>query len=388
MSIKSWSITDAEADLHQEQFSLSPTDMPGFGDNWGVKRRTLRGGLREGVDLIEVDTGRMRLAILPTRGMGIWRAETNDGQVLGWESPVHGPVHPQWVPLVEPSGLGWLEGFDELMVRCGLENNGAPAFDDQGQLLYPLHGRVANRPAQQVSVILDDRAGTITVRGVVEETRFHFQKLRLTASVTLAIGSTSFTMDDKIENIGGTEAGMQMLYHTNFGEPMVGDGAQLVAPVREVAPHDPHAAAAIDSWQVYGPPTAGAAEQVFFADLIVDGNNQTQVLLKAADGASGAAMRFSTAQVPYFTVWKNMVASADGYVTGIEPGTNFPNPRTFETEQGRVVKLQAGEAWTAQVSVDWLKSAAEVTAVEQAIGKLQGSVTPTVHSQPKPEWTP
>ena len=83
-----------------------------------------------------------------------------------------------------------------------------------------------------------------------------------------------------------------------------------------------------------------------------------------------------------------MVASADGYVTGIEPGTNFPNPRTFETEQGRVVKLQAGEAWTAQVSVDWLKSAAEVTAVEQAIGKLQGSVTPTVHSQPKPEWTP
>ena len=40
-----------------------------------------------------------------------------------------------WVPLTEPSGLGWLSGFDELMVRCGLESNGAPDFDDSGQML-------------------------------------------------------------------------------------------------------------------------------------------------------------------------------------------------------------------------------------------------------------
>ena len=49
---------------------------------------------------------------------------------LGWKSPVHGPVHPNFVPLNEPSGLGWLDGFDELFVRCGLESNGAPDFDD------------------------------------------------------------------------------------------------------------------------------------------------------------------------------------------------------------------------------------------------------------------
>ena len=41
--------------------------------------------------------------------------------------------------------------------------------------------------------------------------------------------------------------------------------------------------------------------------------------------------------MPWFTQWKNTTSVADGYVTGIEPGTNFPNPRTYEGEQGRVI---------------------------------------------------
>ncbi len=380
MPTKTWILSETD-------FDLVSTDMPGLGEGWHVTKRTLHGGLQDGVELIEVDTGRMRLAILPTRGMGIWRAELRGGERLGWQSPVHGPVHPKFVPLTDPSGFGWLEGFDELVVRCGLESNGGPVFDARGQLVYPLHGRIANRPAQHVSILLDDSAGTITVRGVVEETRFHFQKLQLTASITLEIGSTSFTMDDEIKNGGGTPAGMQMCYHTNFGEPLLGNGAQVVAPVREVAPHDPEATAQVDSWNKYGPPTAGAPEQCFFFDLLSDENNQTQVLLKNAKNNAGAALRFNTKQLPHFTVWKNMVASADGYVTGLEPSTNFPNPRTFEEEQGRVVKLAAGEAWSTRVAVDWLTTPEEVAASEQAVCKLQGDVAMQVCSGPKPEWS-
>lgn len=381
MPTKTWKLTETN-------FDLAPTDMPTLGDGWSVSKRTLHGGLQDGVELIEVDTGQMRLAILPTRGMGIWRAKRPSGEKLGWQSPVQGPVHPKHVPLTEPSGLGWLDGFDELVVRCGLESNGEPVFDEAGRLQYPLHGRIANRPAQQVTVTLDDSAGTITIRGVVEETRFHFQKLQLTASIVLKVGSTSFTLDDEIKNIGGTTAGMQMLYHINFGEPMIGDGAQLVAPVREIAPQSPPSGEVIDTWQTYGPPTAGAGEQVFFFDLLSDENNQTQVMVNSADGTSGAAMRFNTQQLPSYTVWKNMVASADGYVTGLEPGTNLPNSRLFEKEKGRVIELAAGQTWTAQVTVDWLTSAEQVATTETAIQKLQGNTPVQVSTTPKPEWSP
>ena len=123
-------------------------------------------------------------------------------------------------------------------------------------------------------------------------------------------------------------------------------------------------------------------------DLLSDDDSQTEVLLKNADSTAGAAMRFNTAQLPSYTVWKNMVASEDGYVTGLEPGTNFPNARPFEQEQGRVIELQAGETWSAKVSVDWLTSAVEVQASEAAVRQLQGDVRPQVHTEPKPGWSP
>ena len=107
---------------------------------------------------------------------------------IGWKSPVRGPVHPSLVDLGEPSGLGWLDGFDELFVRCGLESNGAPEFDEKtGRLKYPLHGRIGNKPAHHVEVSVDGDSGEIKVTGVVEESRFHFLKLRMTATITTKV---------------------------------------------------------------------------------------------------------------------------------------------------------------------------------------------------------
>ena len=76
-----------------------------------VRSRRLAGGLREGISLVELIAGDTKLFILPERGLGIWKMLVGDVE-LGWQSPVAGPVHPTFVPLAEPSGLGWLDGFD------------------------------------------------------------------------------------------------------------------------------------------------------------------------------------------------------------------------------------------------------------------------------------
>jgi hypothetical protein len=386
----SWIITDVDNHIQQDEFHITAADLPDStraskeraaeeqaqrDADWSVTQRVLHGGLSEGVRLIEIDNGRMKLMILPTRGMGIWRAKLEQEQVLGWRSPIRGPVHPQWVPIGEPSGLGWLEGFDELAVRCGLESNGEPDFDEQGHLRYPLHGRIANRPAYHVEVIVDDTAGTITVRGLIEESRFHFQKLRLLAAVTTSLNSTSFTIHDQVENFGGTDAEMQMLYHINLGEPLLEEGARIVAPIHKAEPHDLAAIANTQTWDRYETPTADAPEQCFFLDLISDDDKQTQVMLKNANGTSGVSLQFDNRTLPCFTVWKNMVASADGYVTGLEPATNFPNKRSFETQHGRVISLSPGATWSAQVTVDWLTTLTQVTEAEKDVQKLQDSVS-------------
>ena len=369
MHSKSWTLTDVANDIHEGDFCTSASDFLDSQGSWKVSQRRLYGGLSDGVDLIELDNGRLRLSVIPTRGMGIWKAEIGD-ETLGWRSPVRGPVHPKFVPLFDPSGLGWLDGFDELIVRCGLESNGAPEFNEKGQLVYPLHGKIANRPAHFVEVEIDDDAGTITLRGMVEESRFHFQKLRLTASVTTAFDSSSFTINDTVENFGGTPAEMQMLYHINFGSPLLASGDRLVAPVRSVRHRTSDEPAITKNWEVYGPPTVGTTEDCFYLDLQADESGLAQVLLKSAEGSDGTLIGYDTKSLPCFTLWKNLVASEDGYVTGLEPGTNYPDERTTEAQHGRVVQLAPGETWSTKVAIERLSSTSEVESVQETIRNL------------------
>ena len=175
------------SDVYVEQISLGPEQVGGRARGYSVVKRTLQGGLRDGVDVIEVHNGRLRFVVVPTRGMGIWRAGCGD-LLFGWQSPVKGPVHPAFVNLWEPSGIGWLSGFDELLVRCGLESNGAPEFRPNGALRWPLHGRIANTPAHKVEVAIDGDSGEIVIRGIVDEARLFGNKLRLATTIRTQVG--------------------------------------------------------------------------------------------------------------------------------------------------------------------------------------------------------
>lgn len=385
MPVKSWTLTDVAAGVHLEQAAIGPGAVGGAAQDYAVALRTLRGGLSDGVQVVRVTCGDLACDILPTRGMGLWKVWLR-GAEIGWQSPVRGPVHPKFVPLAEPSGLGWLDGFDELLVRCGLESNGAPEFAANGRLLYPLHGRIANRPAHQVQVAIDGDAGEVTVTGVVEETRFLFRKLRMTSSVTLKVGETSVRVRDEVENLSGGPTEIQMLYHINFGEPMLDPDSRFVAPIKQLMPRDPRAAEGIATWNQYAPPVACYAEQVYYMELLAAADGRTQTLLRNASGTRGVSVRVNKQQLPCYTLWKNTISAPDGYATGLEPGTNFPNPRTHEGRQGRVVKLAAGAKTAFDLQLDVHGNATEVAQAEAAIAALQAGAAPQVFDQPQAGW--
>ena len=100
---------------------------PGLAPAWSVTKRTLRGGRRDGVDLIEVDNGALSFAIVPTRGMGLWKGSLpGRSRWAGTRRSATGRSTRRSSTSMDRGGLGWLDGFDELLVRCGLESNGAP----------------------------------------------------------------------------------------------------------------------------------------------------------------------------------------------------------------------------------------------------------------------
>jgi hypothetical protein len=394
MPVKTWKLIDQASGVVEPGF-LRVGDRE-LGEI-GVVKRTWAGGLADGVVTVEINNGKMQIDVLPTRGMGIWKvtpyAQRGDtgappaDTTIGWQSPVRGPVHPAFVDLGEPSGLGWLDGFDELLVRCGLESNGAPEFDEKtGRVKYPLHGRIANKPAHKVDLTIDTDREEIKLVGVVEETRFHFLKLRMTSTLTTKFGSSSFTIRDEVENFSASPTTMQMLYHVNFGLPLLDGGSRVVLPAKTVVPRNAHAASGIKTWDSYAAPEPGFEEMVYFFDLHANADGTTRTLLKNAHATRGVSLVFNTQQLPCFTVWKNTTGASDGYVTGLEPGTNYPNPRSFETAKKRVVNLAGGAKQVFDLTMEIHATPAEVASAEAAVAKIQAGRAPQIRTEPQAEW--
>ncbi len=83
-------------------------------------------------------------------------------------------------------------------------------------------------------------------------------------------------------------------------------------------------------------------------------------------------------QVPYFIQWKNTLAAEDGYCTGLEPSTNYPNAKGYERDHGRVISLPPGQTYRIELDVGVHSSAAEVQKTEQSLVALQKQ-PPRIH---------
>ncbi len=395
----SFTLTDLASDTWLDAFDLAGADLgQGAGPAWSVSKRTLRGGRRDGVDLVRVDNGRVALAILPTRGMGIWKADDR-GVGLGWKSPVvDGPVHPGFVNLADRGGLGWLDGFDELMVRCGLAHNGAPyavevpasADSPPRQVVHGLHGRIANIPAHHVSIHVEDAPPrAITVEGRVAESTLFLAQLELTTRITTVPGANRVVVRDAVTNLSDRPGTLQLLYHWNFGPPYLGEGSTFAAPIDTLVPRDPRAAEGLDRWPDFGPPEPGFAEQAYLCHLRGEGpEGRTLAMLQSPRKDRAIVLRFRRSELPCFTLWKNTGGLRDGYVAGLEPATNFPNPRPFEERRGRVVPVPPGATFTAETILEVLDTPEEVAAVAREIQAIQAREPPTIHPSPVEPFAP
>jgi hypothetical protein len=375
-----WVLTDVEKGTWVESLKLSAKELGMRGASAAsVRKRVLRGGLSDGVDVVEVNNGVLSFVVVPTRGMGLWKGEYK-GNAIGWDSPVQGPVNPMFVHANERGGLGWLGGFDECIVRCGLESNGSPGTDivpnnmgDPTEMTLCLHGRIANIPARYVAVeVLKGNPPELCITGIVDEAMLFCPQLRLITRIRTRIGSNAFTISDEIVNLKSTDSEMQMLYHCNFGKPFMDKGARLIVPASETAPRSAYPAKEVEEWSLYQGPIPGFIEQCFWHVPIGDSKGNTVALLRNAAGNKGVAVRFNVNQLPCFTQWKNTGAESDGYVTGLEPAVNYPNSRVFERKQGRVIKMAPGQKYRIDLTVEVCGDARGVQKLEQEIGEIQG----------------
>jgi len=397
-------LTDVTADHHVATFDLAASDLGGDPSRppWSVRQRTLRGGRRDGVDRITLDNGSLVVEIVPTRGMSLWRGAFR-GDRLGWDSPVQGgPVHPSLIRLEDRGGLGWLDGFDEMMVRCGLSHNGAPfevsdpadpdpAAPPPRRTMYPLHGRIGNTPAHYVALHVEEDGPetTLTIEGRVAESALFHPQLELSTRITTTPGSNRLTVRDVITNRSDQPGEFQLLYHWNFGPPYLGDGATFHAPIETLVPRTPRAAEGISTYATFAGPTPGFAEQVYLAHLVGLGpDGTTLAMLLDPTRTKAVVLRFRRRELPCFTLWKATGGLRDGYVTGLEPGTNFPHALPFEKTRNRVVRLDPGAEHLAETTLEIFNTPGAIAKVLEEVQTLQQSHLATIHPHPTEPFAP
>ena len=151
-------------------------------------------------------------------------------------------------------------------------------------------------------------------------------------------------------------------------------------------PTNAHAATDIADWNVFSPPQAGYVEQCYFLELAADADGLAMIVLHDSEARRGVALEFPIASLPCFTLWKNTVATADGYVVGIEPSTDLPNPRDFERDKGRLMRLEPGETWSTHIDLISLTSQSEVTEALDRVAAIYPATSVDLCESPLPEY--
>lgn len=374
-----------------ETITAASLKVPAADADWSVTMNRLRGGLSDGIDVIRIDNGLLKLDLLATRGMSLWKGSLLNNPI-GWDSPVKHPVHPSFVDEGRRGGIGWLDAFNEMIVRCGLGWNGAPGTDVQvdesgnevGREFLPLHGRIANRPAHRVEFELGED-GALQITGYVDEASLFGGHLQLKSTLRTFPGSNTFELFDTVTNCGGQSTECELLYHCNFGPPFADAGSEVMVAASDIAPRDAEAAKGVSQWNAIAEPVTGFAEQVYFMKPLADSDDSFAVLKnQAADRAIG--IRFDSKTLPHFSLWKNTQAVADGYCVGLEPATGFPNLRTFERSNDRVLTLGPDESVDFRLAISVATDSDTVQSWSDEVVRLQEQPA-TIHAAPRSDWS-
>lgn len=304
----------------------------------GVQRYTQSEGPESGVEQIRVRTGSgLCYHVTPSKGLDISLAEYG-GLPISWQSG-NGDAHPSFY---DPKGNGWLRtASGGLLMTCGLTQVGAPC-EDAGEMLGQ-HGRIHHTPARSVYAtgewIKDDYE--MTVGGIVEETSLFGHYLQMTRRISSRLGENTIRIEDEVRNVGFKSCPHLILYHFNFGFPLMAEQTKVLFTGSEPRPHvEGTSILGYGEWQA---PDPSSQEQVYYHTPIegrVEIRNP-EFPTPAGSVPVSVELSWSTETLPRLVQWK--MPGASTHVLGIEPANCGVGGRTAEREAGTLSHLEPGE---------------------------------------------
>ena len=298
---------------------------------YGVREMRMTGGKADGLRMLEV-----------RNGMGLEFSVSLDrcadipylfykGNSMAYIAPC-GLVSPQYY---DNKGAGFLKSFTAgFLTTCGLTAVGSPCTDNGEEL--PLHGNISNIPAEQYSYTSNEEC--IEITATIRDAALFRHKLVLERKYTCNLSDNALTLTDKITNIDCKETPYMVLYHCNFGYPLLHENATLKVSSSTVTPRDARAAEDLDTWNKLIKPSNEFAEQCYYHKF----EGTPMISITNPDISTKMEMTFDRSTLDCFTQWKMM--GEGEYVMGLEPGNCNPDGRDVVRKKGILKFLRPGES--------------------------------------------
>ncbi len=327
----------------------------------GIETAVIDNGAGRGTRIAWINTGTgLRYKVVIDRAMDI--ADTFYNQhSIAWLSQA-GITSPQ--PFSD-RGLNWLRTFGGgLLTTCGLSHMGAPESDSAGE--RGLHGMISNIPAEIESVIQPDPLGgkmEMSITGIVRETQIFGPSLELRRTISATLGKASIRIHDEVVNRANTAAPHMLLYHFNFGWPLVDEGADILWK-GSWQPRVEGAAKIFTPGNDFGKCPApleehnGTGEEVAFIDPTPAADGKCTCGIYNAKLGIAVALHFNKKQLPWLTNWQHW--GKGEYVTGLEPGTNPVIGQAMARQQKQLILLAPGERRSYDLEIEVLENNSDI----------------------------
>ena len=196
-----------------------------------------------------------------------------------------------------------------MLVTCGLGNVGGHSSEG-GE--FPTHGRISHTPAKNFGTRTYWEGDDYVLRahGEVHQTKMYSRHLSIQRTIETGLNDKVVKFHDVISNFDAADEPYMMLYHFNFGYPLLQADSLARTSAKEVLPFNEMST---DPVHMMAPEDGRSEELYLHRDL---GETGCGVLWNERLEL-GLYVRFDAANLPNMLQWKQM--QSHDYVAALEP---------------------------------------------------------------------
>jgi len=313
----------------------------------GIRESQLLRGRGEQMHIAEFyNAAGLRFSVVPDHGMDLYDLSykginlafhTKNGLVSPQAySAVNGEFAEQW-----PGGA---------LFTCGLANVGGHLSDATGE--YPTHGRIGHVPAQTfgTDTFWDGDNYILRAAGEVHQTRFTGRHLSIRRTVETGLNDKCLKLHDVVTNYEAVAEPYMLLYHFNFGYPLVSENSHIAAAKSAIT----SPTGSDNPWSLSAPQEV-CGEELYIHTQLGDRNT---LALYNEELELGMYMTYDTKNLPSVVQWKCM--RAHDYVVGLEPGNTYGMSRNDLIKEGKIAMLAPYSSAENTIEVGVMDSLTEI----------------------------